>query len=570
MDEVLPASTGAVDGTREPLTSWLRAWDWSPVLPACVLAGWEPLLAAVRRLIPAGPPDPRTAPGFEPVRTVTPPEWEDLAAERSPSEAATALTAASGTLAEADAYAVVLHRIVDADPARWTTDVRSVLDALKLPVLRAGYLAAAAAAATRPGAFPDDTLTQACAAALALRRTLVPAADERPSAADRDHTTELLADQAVFDLLRHAWRTSADLADVLPDALAHLRTLAVELTRPDATPAAASTEEEEEGEEGASADMAPPGLFGPDSAARALGCLLEYAAHHARTSGEMPHDILELTAEAANSCEDHKAVALTVGVHLPNLYRHAPDFTVAHRAGLLALPTDGRPSPASAWLQWGRADPHLLAALGRTELLAALRARVRGASEHLAHTLATNHDFLGDPTTAWASIADGPGGAAAASRLLEDLVLRRPATEPLGTVTGAAATGAAATLWRAALAADLPPGALAGAGLFARTDIADDVWLPLARASAEHTPALVDASGVAERAAAHPGAPDALHLVAQLVGHPQQPWHDEGVLHHAHALLRTAQPGTAGEHRDAVEELRRALVEAGEVDAART
>lgn len=35
----------------------------------------------------------------------------------------------------------------------------------------------------------------------------------------------------------------------------------------------------------------PPGRFGPDLAARALGCLLDYAAHHARTTGQMPPTI---------------------------------------------------------------------------------------------------------------------------------------------------------------------------------------------------------------------------------------------------------------------------------------
>ncbi|MEV6426006.1 hypothetical protein [Streptomyces sp. NPDC051662] len=563
VDELLPAGGAAVDGAREPLTSWLRAWDWSPVLPARVLAGWEPLLAAVRRRRPAGPPDPRTA-GAEPAGTVTAAAWEDLAvlaAERSPSDAAAALaTAAAGTQAGADAYAMVLHRLVDADPARWTADVGEVLDVLDLPVLRAGYLAAAAAAAARPGAFPAGTLPRACAAALALRRTLAP---QHPAPADRDRTAELLADQAVFDLLTHAWRTGADLAVVLPDALAHLRALAAGLTRPGAAPTAAEAEGDGEARESSPAGAAPPGPFGPGPAARALGCLLDYAAHHARTDGQMPRDILGLLAGALSTRTDHKAVSLVVGVRLPDLYRHAPDFTVAHRADLLVLPTAGRPSPAGSWLEWGRADPRLLAALGRAGLLAALRARLRGASEHLAHALVTDPGFLGDPATAWALIAGGPGGAAAASRLLEDLALL-PARRP------GAVFDTEVALWRAALAAGLPPGALAGAGRFARSDLADDVWLPLARASAEHTPTPVDASGVAERAAAHPGIPDALHLVAQLVGHPQHPWEDEDVLQCAHALLHAAAPGAAGGHRDAVEELRRALVEAGEVDAART
>ncbi|MEU9409868.1 hypothetical protein AB0E08_29840 [Streptomyces sp. NPDC048281] len=62
----------------------------------------------------------------------------------------------------------------------------------------------------------------------------------------------------------------------------------------------------------------------------------------------------------------------------------------------------------------------------------------------------------------------------------------------------------AAALWRAALAAGLPPGALAGPGDFADAGGDEDGWLSLMRVSAEHTPALPDADLVAERAARHP------------------------------------------------------------------
>lgn len=57
--------------------------------------------------------------------------------------------------------------------------------------------------------------------------------------------------------------------------------------------------------------------------------------------------------------------------------------------------------------------------------------------------------------------------------------------------------------WTAALDADLPPGALAGASGFA-TALTDREWLPLARRSAAHTPAQEDAGQIAERAVAHP------------------------------------------------------------------
>lgn len=93
-----------------------------------------------------------------------------------------------------------------------------------------------------------------------------------------------------------------------------------------------------------------------------------------------------------------------------------------------------------------------------------------------------------------------------------------------------------------ALEANLPPGALAGAGGFS-TALTDDVWLPLARRSAAHTLAQTRADDIAERVAAHPRDNDALLLATDV------------------------QP--APEHPAATEQLRRALVEAGEVDLAR-
>lgn len=61
VERALPDGAERVDGTAEPLASWLRMWDWSPVLPAPLLDVFGPLLAALGRLRPAGPPDPRAA-----------------------------------------------------------------------------------------------------------------------------------------------------------------------------------------------------------------------------------------------------------------------------------------------------------------------------------------------------------------------------------------------------------------------------------------------------------------------------------------------------------------------------
>jgi hypothetical protein len=128
--------------------------------------------------------------------------------------------------------------------------------------------------------------------------------------------------------------------------------------------------------------------------------------------------------------------------------------------------------------------------------------------------------------------------------------------------------GAAVALWRAVLAAGLPPGALAGAGAFADAAVEEAVWLELMRASAEHSQPLTDADLVAERAAAHPDRPDALLLAALLVTHAPGTWQETAVRRHTRALLDAATALPPGERPRGVGELRTALVNAGDLGAA--
>lgn len=114
----------------------------------------------------------------------------------------------------------------------------------------------------------------------------------------------------------------------------------------------------------------------------------------------------------------------------------------------------------------------------------------------------------------------------------------------------------------------LPPGALAGAGYFAHLPLDDEVWLPLARASAEHTPP-DSPDTAAERAATHPDSQDARVLTALLVAWPTDTWAAHTVLPHAHALFRDAVRADGHAYSDAVARLREALINAGELDLAR-
>ncbi|MFB6904871.1 hypothetical protein ACFCWB_11460 [Streptomyces bacillaris] len=157
----------------------------------------------------------------------------------------------------------------------------------------------------------------------------------------------------------------------------------------------------------------------------------------------------------------------------------------------------------------------------------------------VGHALLTGHnDLLGDSANAWRELAAGPGGTQAASDFLGFLALftgmgpadrTSPDTEQVW--------------WTAALDADLPPGALAGAGGFA-TALTDREWLPLARRSAAHTPAQEDAGQIAERAA-HLKNPDALHLAAHLLTGPAlEGGHDPDVRRHARTLPYVVPSGS--------------------------
>ncbi|MGW1618580.1 hypothetical protein [Streptomyces sp. NPDC002172] len=376
------------------------------------------------------------------------------------------------------------------------------------------------------------------------------------------------ADQALFDLLTLVWRTDTALpADQETAVLAHLRTLAASLARPAAaqdTPAGASGPTD-------GGPGAPALWLGSDPSVRALGCLLEYAGHQARTRGEMPDGVLKAVSGVLAARGDQDAVATAIGVRLPVLHRYASAFAAEHRAALYGL-VPGRPSPAAAWLRWGPYDREILAALDRAELLGALGDTARlapDAARHTAAALLADPAVLGDPAVFWAELAASAGGADAVGRLLAAIASLTPrANGPVPPDIGAR-LAAAAGLWRAALTAGLPPGALAGAGGFADAGLDEDLWLSLTRASAEHTPALTDADLVADRAARHPGSEDALLLAAQLVTHPAGTWRDAAVRRSARALLNAAALRPADEHSAALRALREALVNSGDVDAAR-
>ncbi|MFE6274090.1 hypothetical protein ACFVQ9_35475 [Streptomyces goshikiensis] len=578
----LPGGAPPADSTAlEPLASWQRVRDWSPVLPARLLAGFGPLLDGLRRLAPDGPPDPRV--GARPVPAsadVDGAELLELAAVQGPQAAARAL-AATGDAAEDHAFLV--GRLVAADPAAWTADVPAVLAALNIPVLRALYLDAVQESADRPGALPGPSLDHAVAAALDLHAPApapAPAPGPGPGCGcgpgpEPAGTLERLAETALFGLLAHAWTRPAGpagLGPLLPAALERLRVLAEPLIRPAAGPPPDPADV-------AGARPAAGRLPELATAVRALESLLDCTLSAAiRPGAPLPDDVLDLCGTILAAGSNDPAVAAAFGARLMHLNICAPGFTEAHRTELTTL--DDGPTPAAAWLQTGRPDPQLLAQLDRTAVLKALRPDAGGPAEHLAHALTENPHLLGDPADVLAQIAAGPGGPAAVSWLLQVTAWRlqphrgnlhsrtfrftRTPARPATTAELAAVT----TVWRAALTAGLPAGALAGAGYFADLALDDRTWLPLARAAADHTPPH-DPATAARRASAHPADPDALQLTTRLVARPAGLWNTRDVLRPARALLQAAEAVPGHPHAGAVAQLREALVNAGEVDVAR-
>ncbi|MFE7590126.1 hypothetical protein ACFU6K_12040, partial [Kitasatospora sp. NPDC057512] len=254
-------------------TPWLRAWDWSPVLPQAVLAPWADILATLRTHEPTGPRDPRDTRhpfAWTPSQPLTVPADRIAPGDDgAPDVLATAALLAAAGDAHDPRYRAALRTAVDRDPAAWAEDVARTVAALAHPSLQAAYLCALAGRAERLAVLPGGALAAAVRAALDLHRALpaTPAGPAHPDGGAVDDPAPVLAADALFTLLTAAWRTDTDLgAELTADALAHLTRLTDPLTDP-ATP-----------------DTDDTSPFPTTASARALQALLEHAAHHTRTT----------------------------------------------------------------------------------------------------------------------------------------------------------------------------------------------------------------------------------------------------------------------------------------------
>ncbi len=431
LEQVLPAGAGQVDGTKEPLASWLRVWDWSPLLPARVLAGWEPVLERVRPLKPAGPADPRTVPAPVPVTATTALTAEDLAeaAEaRGPAAAAAALAAAPD--AGDDGYAMVLHHLVADAPAAWTADVPAILNALKTPELGAFYLAAAAGHADRPRRLPrQDAHRRRHRGARPAPRPRRPRLPQPPRRRPRTRGTGLdFADQALADPAdRHvahrtpSWtraRRRTSWPTCTPDRRAHRsrrrRRGGRRRSRSRRRLAAAVGPAP-----GAPADRSPrpgvPGVrycwVGPAGPGAGVPARVRPSTRRA-PDGQMPAEVLQAVAGAIPAAAAQDAVADAIGVRLPALHDYAPDFTAVHRTALVPDPRAGALAGRVVAALRDRPAPPLLAALDRADLIGALRGAgglARDAAGHTAAALLTDPSLLGRTAAWWTQLVDADG-----------------------------------------------------------------------------------------------------------------------------------------------------------------
>ncbi|WP_331740798.1 hypothetical protein [Streptomyces sp. NBC_01006] len=530
-------------------TAWVKAWLWSPVLPARVLEPWEAMLAVFRGEDDVVPADPRVARPFmvmswggdEPELDVA--QATGIAAQQGPLAAAEAIASAGD--AGGMQYRAVIEQLVKHDPAAWASDPRAIITALALPRLQAIYLSALAESARLDRDFRRDTLAIAVEESLALCRLLAARvlADSVDASEEADESEVELTRLALCDLLTVAWRRDVDLADQLPGILDHLYEQSLPLAIPAQTGAG-------------------PDFFGTNLAGRALQCLIDHAAIEVPAQGPgLESRLREHIGHLVQSGAHQPQLAAAFGDRLALLHHLDAPWLRAQGSPLLTLRTDTT-SAASYWLRWGRPHPPLLADLDRKELLHWVRTGRPEASMHLAIGLLVSPGLLGQPGTVFSELAAGEQGHLAVSRLLADIASQ---------IVGAAREDITANgieLWKAALGCALPPGALAGAGAFAATDIDDNIWLNLTLTSLERTPVLGDPDDIAQRVAELPDHEAAYAIAALLVRHPSaDPWRDSTVRERARHLLSVSR-GTNGTQLSAARDgLREALILAGDLSA---
>ncbi|MCX4451700.1 hypothetical protein [Streptomyces sp. NBC_01789] len=516
---------------------WSTAWSLSPILPASVLAPWQPVVDAVTDLL--GPAPAKPLPGIREVPyldtlTVAAQELAPVATDQGAPVAAALLLDRQQTAALSPDYArIVLHRLIATDPALWATDVPAVAAALVDPALQQTYLAALRTSLTAdPCPLPDhQSTTRAVIAAL---RALLSAPDVGAPVRREAQRTLCLA-------LSEAWTHRIDLGDTTVAVTSWLETAVITWT------------------EATTSQADPLSVAHQQIGGLALDALIRHGLTFAYAPAELTVTVETLLDDIIDAGTDDRALAV-IGHHLPALIQHAPRWVDRHQAALFDLDNAAVPAVLGINAQRSirpegvqimqRIDPVQLAVyLSRTSGDDTKRAALW---PYCAALLLAKPATLGGRTEFLTLLAAHDGGPAAISRLLGEAARLLPHT---ATPENAADIEQGVELWRAVLALDLPgsSGHLRGAGSFTHAAALDAaVWLELTAQTVERTTDITQVTAVARRAARHPDY-EASHQVLTVLVAADAPddadtawFRTQEIKNAGIALWQASQPGSPG------------------------
>ncbi|MFE6977746.1 hypothetical protein [Streptomyces sp. NPDC057682] len=538
------APTGAdLDAGRRALADWNapRGWDavWSlsPVLPAPVLAPWQPAVDAVTDLIGTAPAKPLPRFQFVPYLDTLTAATKDLAPvatdHGAPAAAALLLDRQRTGSLSLDYALTVLGRLVATDPALWATDVPAVVAGLADPALQQAYLAALRTPLTAdPCPLPDHEATT---------RAVTAALWDLLSAPGVGASVQMQAQLTLCLALSEAWTHRIDLGDIAATFTAWLETAVTAWTEP------------------TTSEADPLSAAHQEIGGLALDALIRHGLTFVYAPAELTVAVETLLDDILDEGTDDRALAV-IGHHLPALIQHASRWVDRHQAALFDL--DKAVSPAVLGINAQRSlRPEGMRILQRLDpvQLAVYLSRTSGDGTknatlwpYCAALLLAKPATLGGRPEFLALLSARDGGPAAISRLLGEAERLLPRT---ATPENAVDVEQGVDLWRGVLALDVPgsAGHLRGAGNFAHAAALDDaVWLDLTAQTLERTTDITHITAVARRATRRPDLEAAHHILAVLVAAKDPDdstiasYRTAEIKNAGVTLWQTSQPGTPG------------------------
>ncbi|QXQ94862.1 hypothetical protein [Streptomyces sp. WY228] len=522
--------------------AWRIVRGFSAVLPAGVLAGWQPVLTVLQQQF--GPAPARVEPMMkfdswvESHGGLSLDAFAALAQAQGPAAAVAELAGAAVPRMDSDEdgneeRAGLLGELVAKDPTLWAGEPAEVAAAAGRPVLQAAYFNALHRAAGE-GGLEEGVVAQVTEAAFAVR----------PLQGAQDGAARL--EMVVSNLLHRTWN-AGESVQAEAEAVAWLSGLVEGWTVPRRDSDSPLTK----------------AVYGPGGSA--LLSLVVWGLRQARGGSGLPERLSAVLDPLLTGEPDDQALAV-IGFVLSQLSQADADWAAGHAGVLLTLDEAWR--PARGWLAHGRRRDHqLLAALDRSGLFDVLArweapGEGEGSLDKTLNALLQEEMPLGPAAEFLAALSGREGGAQTIS-----VMLSRLATA----LTGAGeddrewAQRRAVELWRTVLDARLPSEALRGAGHFAFAETFDeDTWLELTARTVAQQPDLDDSDRMVKRAARTPGSAYAQVIAAAALDTAPAGGYRRGEIIRYAGNLFAAASGGAPEY----EALRVALINAGAIEVA--